>query len=198
MNLTFVSGWAGYPQLYPTLAGQGTFILPFVDGSERAIVRQLGLGGDVLVAWSLGAHMVLKYWRAIEPHFGRIILAASFLDFTVFIPENVLPDMTSRFGMYPEGVVREYLDLCGCPRKAPFMAGDEKPLAEGLGYLMQSRAHPVHSGGHKVTLVHGQFDRIIPPEGSEDVLQHLSGAQFLALPCGHWIPEQNLLDLISQ
>ncbi|WP_147822525.1 alpha/beta fold hydrolase [Salidesulfovibrio onnuriiensis] len=197
MSLTFVSGWAGYPELYPGLAKRAEFLLPFVGMDERTIVRQLQRGGDTLMAWSTGAHMVLKYWRAIEPHFGRIVLAAPFLDFTSFTPERVVRLMLRQFGKDPGAVLHQFLKNCGCPRTVACDPAHAEPLAQGLRYLLESRAHPAHSGGHKVVLVHGQHDRIVAPEASEDILQHLHGARFLALPCGHWIPENELFVLLD-
>lgn len=197
MNLTFVSGWAGYSELYPELARRGEFLLPFVDMGERALVQRLRQGKGTLLAWSTGAHMVLKYWGALEPCYERIVLAAPFLDFTSFTPERVVRLMLRGFGSQPENVLNEFLKKCGCRRKVSFVPDHASPLADGLRYLMESRVHPVHTGGEKVVLAHGQHDRIVSPEASEDILHTLHGARFVALPCGHWIPEHELLDLLS-
>lgn len=197
MPLTFVSGWAGYPEIYPWLVERGEFLQPFVDMDERTLVRRLQQGRGTLAAWSSGAHMVLKYWRVIEPHYERIILAAPFYDFTSFTPERVVRLMLRQFGKQPEAVLREFLKKCGCARPVSFVPEHAGPLAEGLRYLMQSKAHPAFTGGYKVVLVHGEQDRIVFPEASEDILQYLDGAQYMALPCGHWIPEHELLDLLA-
>lgn len=197
MNLTFVSGWAGYSDLYPTLAARAEFIVPFVDMDERALVQHLRQGEGTLLAWSTGAHLTLKHWRAIEPCYERIILAAPFLDFTMFTPERVLRLMLRQFARQPEAVMETFLKKCGGPRTAAFIPTHVSALADGLRFLLESKAHPAHAGGHKTILVQGEQDRIVAPEAAEDILHHLHGATYHALPCGHWIPEQELAALLG-
>lgn len=203
MSTIFLSGWVGFAPLFPILSKQTEFIVPFSLDSEgvldeQRIVRRLSAGGETLLAWSMGAHMVLKQWRVLSGLFRHIVLVAPYYEFTSFVPEQDVRSMLCDWKGAPQRVMATFLARCGYGQSLPLPAELFSPLEQGLEYFLHSRAHAAHlmPGGPKVTLVHGEQDMLIRPDGSEDVMLTMHGARFEALATGHWVPERFLLDLL--
>lgn len=187
----FVSGWAGYPQLFPGLSDRGEFLLPFVSHDERAVFDRLDQSpASTLIGWSTGAHMILKRWPRVVERFDRIVLLAPFLAFTDYTAEKIVRLMARGLRRDPDKVVNQFLVSCGVRGRMEVPVRDVDGLLAGLEYLRTSRAAPVHRGAEKTTIIHGEYDRIVPPVASEDIWETLPGAAYTAVSCGHWIPEQ--------
>jgi len=195
-DFLFVSGWAGYPELFPALANKGEFLLPFVRHSERDIFERLDESpASTLIAWSTGAHMALKRWSRVVDNFERIILLAPFLSFTDYTSEKVVRLMIRGMRRDAQEVVRGFYANCGFKGVIPFDDGDTEGLIEGLDYLRSSRAVVSHLGAEKTTLVHGEHDRIVASHASEDIWECMPKASYMALSCGHWITDHDIIDI---
>ncbi len=198
MNLTFVTGWAGYPEQFPEISRRATVFTPFTVHGEDEILSALAAGRGTLLAWSTGAHMVLKHFAAILPRFDRIVLAAPFLRFTDHVPERLLARMIRGMERDPEKTLAAFYANCG--EEAPPASRPEHAAAllAGLEYLRVSKAalpEPLEAG--QVVLIHGIEDRIVPPAASDALLPRLPGARQYLADCGHKIPEVLLLELCS-
>lgn len=186
----FISDWAGYPELYPKTASQFEFVLPFLTHSEEDIFHRIDKGGTTLIAWSLGAHIVLKRWERAVSQFDNILLMAPFLSFSDYQSE-MKPDTMSKFiRTTPDKAVRQYQVLSGYPGAVKVKGEDREGLLKGLEFMHSSRAMPSHHGAQKTTIIHGEYDRIIPPLASEDIWEIMPEATFISLTHSHWIPEQ--------
>lgn len=195
-DFLFISGWGGYPELFPTLAGQGEFLLPFVTHSERDVFDRLDTSpASTLVAWSTGAHMALKRWNRVVEGFDRIILMAPFLSFTDYTSDKVVRLMIRGMRRNAPDVVRQFHRNCGFRGSVDYDAQDTAGLTEGLEYLLTSRAMETHLGAAKTTLIHGEHDRIIASQASEDIWEHMPKATYMALSTGHWIAEHDIADI---
>ncbi|WP_243547321.1 alpha/beta fold hydrolase [Pseudodesulfovibrio tunisiensis] len=189
----FVTGWAGYADLFPNLAARSEFLLPFIHQTEREVFDRLdSTTASTLVAWSTGAHMVLKRWTRVAPKFDRIVLVAPFLCFTDHVREKLVRHMIRDLRRDDEAVVRAFLRNCGYNGNYRYDRSHLDGLFTGLEYLRASRAMPSNLHAEKVTILHGEHDRIVPPVASEDIWEIMRGATFVALPHGHWIPEDEL------
>jgi len=189
----FVSDWAGYPELFPNLADEYEFMLPFVRHSEGEIFERLdGARGGTLMAWGIGAHIVLKRWNRVVPNFDRIVLIAPFLAFTDYASEKVVRHMIRNMRQDAQQEVRLFHKKCGFPGKLTIPERDFEGLFAGLEYLRSSRAMPSHMGAEKTTIIHGEHDRIVNLHASEDIWEIMPKATYTALPYGHWIPEAEL------
>ncbi len=189
-DFLFVSGWAGYPELFPSLSGRGEFLLPFIRHSEHEIFERLKESkASTLIAWSTGAHIALKRWNLVVDNFDRIILLAPFLCFTDYTSEKVIRLMIRSMRKTPQEVVRLFHKNCGHPSQLTFDDRDVDGLFTGLEYLRASRAMPSHRGAEKTVILHGEHDRIVSSHASEDIWEIMPSATFTALPYGHWIPE---------
>lgn len=197
MGLTFVSGWAGFPALFPHLPPGARFLAPFAGQDEAAVLAGLEPGGDALVAWSMGAHLVLRHRAVILPRFARVVLAAGFLRFTDFTPARVLRLMRRGLLADPAAVVRAFHDKCGVtPAPMPDGVAAEE-LAAGLDFLAVSAADPAPvsgCGAGHVLLVHGLDDAVVPPEAAQRCLEALPGARLEILRNGHFLPLPLLLE----
>jgi predicted esterase len=192
-NNLFISGWAGYSELFPSLADRYEFMLPFISHSEREIFDRLDSNrGGTLMAWSVGAHMVLKRWSRVIQNFDRIVLVAPFLSFTDYTSEKVVRLMVRSMRNDAQQVVNLFHNNCGFPGKLTIDSHDIKGLFSGLEYLRSSRAMPSHLGAEKTTILHGEHDRIVNPQASEDIWEIMPKATYTALSYGHWIPEDEL------
>lgn len=195
-DFLFVSGWAGYPELFPALAGRGEFLLPFIHHNEAHIFDRLeNTEASTLIAWSTGAHMALKRWSRVVNNFDRIILCAPFLSFTDYTSEKVVRLMIRGMRRNAPEVIRQFMANCGYPGTVPFTARHTDALTAGLDYLLTSRAAPSHLGGEKTTLVHGEHDRIVSHHASEDIWEVMPKAAYTALPCGHIVSDHDIIEL---
>lgn len=195
----FISDWAGYSGFYPNLTGSFEFMLPFIRHSEHDVFERLdNASGGTLVAWSMGAHMALKRWNRVVSNFDRIILISPFLSFTDYSSEKVIRHMIRDIRKNPQDVVRLFHKNCGFPGTLSIGDQDTEGLLAGLEYLRSSRAMPSHVGSEKTAIIHGEFDRIVNPHASEDIWEIMPKATYSALAYGHWIPEQELAELVSK
>ncbi|MES9996185.1 alpha/beta hydrolase [Desulfovibrio aminophilus] len=195
MDLTFVSGWAGFPALFPDFPGRARFLAPFAGLDEAGVLVTLERGGEALLAWSTGAHLVLKHRALVLPRYERVVLAAPFLSFTGFTPARVLRLMRRALAADPAGTVATFHATCGtAPAPIP---GDVTPaeLDAGLAFLAESSADPAPGvpAAH-VLVLHGADDAIVPAEAARSCLEALPGARFLALEGGHFVSLSVLLE----
>lgn len=198
-NFLFISGWAGYPELFPQLAGKGEFLLPFVRHSEEDVFAALTASEATnLVAWSTGAHMVLKQWESVVERFDKIVLLAPFLAFTDHTPEKLVRLMMRGMRRNAAEVVRQFHLSCGCKGEIQFDEKDAASLTEGLEYLCSSRAQAPTVGAEKTVLVHGDHDQIVSPQASEAIWKGIPGATRITLDCGHWIEEHDIVEIAFQ
>jgi pimeloyl-ACP methyl ester carboxylesterase len=194
----FVSGWAGCACLYPRLAAASRMLVPFIRHQEEEIAAVLRQGGTTLLGWSTGAHLVLKQLPDLMERFDRIVLAAPFLSFTRYVPRPRLEAMIAAMGKDPARTVASFMAKCGHCGPLSVDRPDHPALLSGLDFLLTSEAFlPAGRSGEKVTLVHGERDRIVPVQASLDLHELLPGSTLLLARSGHKIDEDILLDLVQ-
>ena len=197
MSITFLSGWSGLPCLYPTVATQANFIVPFYSHTVSEINDALNDGGDLLIAWSTGAHLALNQISLIGDKFSEIILIAPFLDFTSSVPARIIERMHSRLLREPEATVNDFWQRCGATQGCPTLTKPQVgELAAGLEFLMTSKIHPSHCHT-ALTLVHCHQDRVVIPETFDDVAHALPQAKILSCAGPHMLPEAELLRIMT-
>ena len=197
----FVSGWAGYAALYPRLAQALDFVVPFVDADEAGLAARLAGGGQVLVAWSTGAHMVLRLRAGLFPLFRRVVLVAPFVAFCDYVPREPVRAMREAVAAEgPRRTVRAFHRSCGLRGALPEAPEAHGPaLARGLDYLLTSRAVlGAGEDGARVRVVHGAGDRVLPLEASAHVAGLLSGSWRSLVDAGHHVPEDILMAILHE
>jgi pimeloyl-ACP methyl ester carboxylesterase len=197
----FVSGWAGYAPLFPHLSRTLDFVVPFVDEDEAGLAARLSAGGRVLVAWSTGAHMVLRLRAELFPRFGKVVLVAPFVAFYDYVAREPVRAMRAAVAAEgPRRTVRAFHRACGLRGGVPDAPDADGPaLARGLDYLLTSRAVlAAGEDGARVRVVHGAGDRVLPLAASAHVAGLLSGSWRSLVDAGHHVPEDILLGVLHE
>jgi hypothetical protein len=193
----FVSGWAGYSELFPAMRGRVRFFRPFASLAKTELLATLGRGGRLLVAWSAGAHLVLRHQERLFPVYDQILLVAPFLSFSDGLPQKTLIRMQQRFEHDPLRVLAQFYRNCGILRPKFIVRHlsdrEKKRLSAGLDWLLSSRAEINPSLRHDhVCLVLPQADRIVLSRAVNRVCRSLPQAQTRPITCGHYVPEGEL------
>ena len=200
----FVSGWGGYEFLFPRLAAIVPFVIPFSPWQEKDVLERLGntKPGGILMAWSTGAHMVLKGGDGILERFSRVVLVAPFLDFTRCLPPRIVRAMHTRMKGEWKPALTEFYVNCGVPAlpggSLNKVMADE--LLSGLDYLLHSSItleKPL-ACADRVQIIHGMRDTIVPARAIRAVRDILPAASLLRPDCGHCVLENHLFPLFHE
>jgi hypothetical protein len=193
----FVTGWAGAASQYPRLATAGSFLRPFVDFAPLDLPGLLPARGEVLVAWSTGAHLVLAHAAELLPRFGLVLLLAPFLKFTDSFPARTLLAMLASLEEDPAATLASFHANCEESFPPRYRPEHLPTLAAGLRYLAEApSALAMSIPAPNVLVARGARDRIVRPRALEALLPLLPGAKTASLDCGHKIPEPLVLDLL--
>lgn len=200
-SVTFLSGWAGYPALLPRVAARTRFVQPFAELDADGALAEARKGGDVLAAWSTGAHLALKHRDELFPLYRRVLLFAPFLNFCVHVKRDVVESMLATVSEEgPRRTVRAFWRTCGA-RGVGFEPpeGHGGRLADGLRYLLASHAamEPGEEGG-KVRIVHGASDRVVPVAAGGEIAAMLRGSWYSIMDFGHLPDERVVLDILHE
>ncbi|WP_031479352.1 hypothetical protein [Maridesulfovibrio frigidus] len=198
MSLIFVGGWATAKEQYPVISESGKFLIPFVDFKPEELPELISGGGNTLVGWSTGAHILLKECRAHFTKFDNVILIGPFLSFTESFPERILRKMISGMSKNPTRVLASFHKNCGENNKINFFDSQVGALVEGLEYLISSRIEIENDIAiSNLILVHGNDDKIVRQTAFESVTKSFSGGRIVTFNSGHKLSEDELLNLIK-
>ncbi|MFO7728633.1 MAG: hypothetical protein R6X11_09925 [Desulfonatronovibrio sp.] len=191
----FVSGWAGYPCLFPDFSKHARFIHPFGREVDQNLSSILDRTWKTIFAWSLGAHLCLKYLDKLRA--DRLVLIAPFLDFCQGTPQKKIEEMLRGLEKNPQATVRWFWKACAVSQPPKPVISDVNMLRKGLEFLIHSRVdHKSLNTDLSITLIHGLKDRIVPLSHSEHIRDCLPQACCQYLPHGHYIPEPEILNAI--
>ncbi len=200
-NVVFLSGWGGYPVLFPEVEECTHFIQPFADLDAEAAVEAAKQGGDVLVGWSTGAHMILKHRQELFPLYRRIILFAPFLSFCAQTPRKVVEQMIATITAEgPRRTLRAFWRNCGA-RDVQFLPPTEHTaqLIAGLNYLLTSFVQLTPGeDGSKMRIIHGADDRVVPLVAGSEIAPLFSGVWQSIMAFGHLPSSQLILDVLHE
>ena len=198
MNMVFVGGWASSKEQYPELAESARFLVPFSGFEPAELPSLIGDGGDVLIGWSTGAHMLLKDCRHLFKLYGKVILIAPFLSFTDSFPARLIEGMIAGMQSDPAAVVQSFHENCGESEPPSYEPETHGTLVAGLEYLVASKIEPAAEMDlSNCILVHGAKDRIVRSKAFEKLGSVIKGADILKVQGGHKIPESELMSIIK-
>ena len=132
--MTFISGWAGFREIFNKIPQKAQFFVPFVDFLPDKTPDILSLENDLLIGWSLGAHLILKYSFYVKSK--KVLLLAPFLYFCDFVNKRILDRMILAFEKDKSKVVSEFLKNIGAVNYTKVIPDS---LKEGLEFLKTSR-----------------------------------------------------------
>jgi len=194
-RLTFVSGWAGHPDLFPRLSQAAQFLHSFVLQTPEEIQDALRAGeGEMLVGWSTGAHLVLKDLPELSKRYEQIVLIAPFYQYTRCLYRSTVLKMIENFDKNPVRTVRAFYRTCGVRgADASWCEAYRDELRAGLEFLLDSEAvfAPDKEYPHVLVLA-GLSDQIVPVSEAVEIAGKLPRAQYRALTTGHYVPEEEL------
>ena len=195
-DVLFISGWAGYPFLFPSLSKNTKFLLPFVQEEPEDIACQArNFKGSIIIAWSTGAHILLS--RLDEIKNKNIFLLAPFLDFTSFTPEWVLNRMIQGIKKDVHKVVNKFWQKCGIKKQYTAPEENGPGLIDGLKFLSSSKIKlEISDLKSRLFIVHGRKDKIVPFKATEQLCSLLQEAELIMLSTGHYIPEETIKQLV--
>ena len=199
MRVTFVSGWAGLPCLYPHIARQVDFLVPFFSHSPAQIEQALAAECELLIGWSTGAHLILKQLEFAQCQARRILLIAPFLDFSSCVAPRIVRRMRQRLLREAEATVEDFWMRCGSSGQAcPQLRGEQREaLAAGLEFLNSSRAEPAAIATSRLTLVRCQDDQLVPEAAFQTTLGALGHASVTSIAAAHLPTEDQLIRIIA-
>ncbi|WP_320169541.1 alpha/beta hydrolase [Maridesulfovibrio sp.] len=198
MDSFFVSGWAGDPAQYPGLPASFNYLVPFSGFNPQNLAGMIDSGGDLLVGWSTGAHMLLRFCPHLFSRFGKVVLAAPFLAFTDSFPERLLRGMIKGMDAGPAGVVAAFRANCADPTSSDYDPEQTDKLIEGLEFLISSKIEfDEQVRMDNLILVYGTADRIVRRKAFDRVCKAVQPADIVLLNCGHKIPEKDLLNVMG-
>jgi len=198
-KVLFISGWAGYPELFPRLSPHSFFVLPFVSHSQSDIKNLLySRSWDIVLAWSLGANLCLQNPGLISTR--HLVLAAPFLDFTRHTPVTRVQKMQQGMQAAPQTTVRWFWRRCGIKSVPRIRQDDVKGLARGIEYLTHSRPEHIEHRDMEfcTTLIHGSRDKIVPRQAVLEVHRVLGPGSFVSFPGGHFVDEERIWQVIHE
>ncbi|NDV23757.1 alpha/beta hydrolase [Desulfovibrio sp. JC022] len=197
MNVVFVGGWATSAQQYPALAESARFLVPFTGFDPLELPDLVKDGGDVLVGWSTGAHMLLRDCRHLFELYDKVLLIAPFLSFTDSFPARLVRGMIAGMESDPAAVVRSFHENCAEPQPPDYAPTDHDPLVAGLEYLVDSKIEPdAKMSLPNCIMVHGSRDRIVRRKAFAKVSAVVEGAEVMSVESGHKISESQLMSIL--
>ncbi|MFO7818255.1 MAG: hypothetical protein R6V39_11340 [Desulfovibrionales bacterium] len=157
-NTLFISGWAGPRALFPGLDAGCAFIAPFLPHVEDDIVLKLRENFSRIIAWSTGAHIVLKHPELWPDR--KIVLLAPFLHLPNSVPTWALKDMQKGMRERPKQVINDFWAKCGI-KNSSVKDMDFESLAKGLEFLHTSKTGLPQKPPPGMTLIRASRDRIV-------------------------------------
>ena len=198
MSIVFVGGWATSRLQYPLLSESARFLVPFTGFEPDELPELIGQGGDVLVGWSTGAHMLLKDCRHLFGLYGNVLLIAPFLSFTDSFPARLVQGMIAGMESDPATVVSSFHENCGEMNPPAYDPAEHDSLIAGLEYLITSKIGPDKVMNlPKCIIAHGSKDRIVRRKAFEKLTAVIEGAEILNFEGGHKISETQLMSIIK-
>lgn len=137
--MMFISGWAGFRELFDKIPSTSQFFIPFVDFMPDQTPDILNKENDILIGWSLGAHLILKYSSHVSAK--RVLLLAPFLYFCEHIHKKILDRMILAFQKDKSKVVNEFLANIGARGYKKIIPDS---LKDGLEFLKNSKVENFH------------------------------------------------------
>ncbi|WP_027721959.1 alpha/beta hydrolase [Maridesulfovibrio zosterae] len=198
MSILFVGGWATEETQFPRLASISRFLVPFNGFSSEELPALVGGGGNILIGWSTGAHMLLKECSHLFSSYDHVLLIAPFLSFIDSFPERLVRRMIAGMDKNPAEVVQSFHKNCAEEADLNFDPAQVPVLIEGLEYLIKSRVDvKPEIAADNLILIHADDDRIVRQKAFDQVLEKIPGAEVRLIDGGHKISESTLLNIIE-
>lgn len=183
----FISGLGGYKSLFPLISGESDFFVPFLDDHEN-IQDAINRGGDILMGWSTGAHIISKSIPSLKNRWSKIVLVAPFDDFTKSFGVRVIDAMIKGLDKDFHQTMGLFYEKCGIRGEFVANPSDKNSLKEGLEFLKYSKVTE-GSSLENITIIHGCNDEIAKRTAVLGFLKLFSNSKFMEVDQPHFISE---------
>lgn len=203
-KIIFISGWAGYKNIFSGFNSNIEFIVPFIDMMPADIIDHiLSSKSKTVAGWSTGANILLSHLNKLDSNIEKIFLFSPFEKFTTYTNPKILKIMKRKLSTFPEKVINDFYKNCGIksPIEQRNIKNDIKLLLSGLDYLIncdadtELRDKKILSDIH---LFHGKFDKIVPKEASEILHNKLTGSTLNIFETEHYISGNVIQEVINE
>jgi len=195
MKNIFISDWSFTKEYFPNISTKFTFLEPFIDKMEY-VLDEVGNGGEILIGWSAGAHIISKFINTFYLKWKKIILISPYLDFTEsFSRENIdiiIKGLNKDFAK----TIKYFHAKAGV---IPIDYPSEKYLSsliDGLNYLKSSKITE-GAPAKNILVVYGCADQLIKRKSILNFLSSFKNSNFMDIDQPHYIPEEIILNLVA-
>lgn len=192
-NLTnvFLSGFGGYKDFFPLISENCRFLVPFVNKLED-IFSCMDCGGDTLMGWSTGAHIIGKNLHSITDKWQKIVLVAPFDDFTNCFGSRVIDAMIKGLDRDFYNTMSLFYKKCGIRTEFKTHIEHIDEFKECLNFLKSSTIEK-SSLAENITVIHGCNDQISKRTGVLKILHLFKNSKFMEVDQPHFISEDILM-----
>ena len=186
----FISGWAGFKELFPEINKKYDIFLPFIDfipGDTEIFFKNKNHKN--LIGWSTGSHIILNHLQFFYDKFDKIILFASFDKFTRFYDKRILRLMRKKLKTDTRKVICDFMIKAGM-KNLNLLPEDNLPVNElntGLEYLENCFIQPGKiKNCSKLYLIQGIYDEIVLPDSADELNKFFLNSTLLKVKTPHF------------
>lgn len=194
MQKIFISDIIFSKQYFPELSKNTIFLMPYADYIDM-IEENLIKGGEILVGWSAGAHLISKNINTFCNKWKKIILINPYSRLTDNISEQSIDTLIKGLDKDFTKTISYYLSKTGANTKILPDKNIKKQLIETLLYFKKSEVKSEGSASN-IDIVYGSANQIIKRSTILNFLKIFKNARFMEVDQPHFVSESLLLSLI--
>lgn len=190
----FISEWSFTKDYFLEIGKYCDFYSPFIDDIEN-IKEKIRCGGNTLIGWSAGAHIIAKDINQYYKKWDKIVFISPYLKFTENLSINAVNTLQ-------KGLVKDfhkalsYFSLLTDVKYKHINLKFRDNLLEGLEFLKDS---VVKNGCEcdNAVVVYGCNDKIIKRKAILNFLTYFKNSKFMEIDQPHYISENIVLKFLS-
>ena len=193
-NTLFISGWAGFKELFPELSKKYDIFLPFIDfiPGDNEIFYKNGNYKN-LIGWSTGGNIILNHLDFLYDKFDKILLFAPFDKFTRFYDKRILRLMRKKLKTDTRKVICDFMIKSGMTDLNLLPENDlpADKLSIGLEYLENCEIKPGNGKDYsKLCLIQGIYDEIVSPNSADELNKIFVNSKLYKVKAPHFFDEK--------
>ncbi len=192
----FISGWAGFKELFPTLKNKIEIFVPFMDFMPDETVKSFdNKKGNILIGWSTGSQIILDNLTFFYDRFDKILLFAPFDKFTRFHDKRILRLMRKKLKINPYKVICDFMVKAGVQDLNLIPANDLQPekLYVGLKYLERCEiTSTVNESFPNLFFIQGIYDKIVSCDYVDILSKKFKKSKVIKIKQPHFFDEDTI------
>jgi hypothetical protein len=192
----FISGWAGFKELFPNLQKKDIKIfVPFLDFMPEETKKYFkNYSGSCLLGWSTGSHIVLNNLDIFYENFDKLLLFAPFDEFTKFYDKKILKLMRRKLKISPFQVLYDFMIKSGM-NETDLIPKKNIPIDKldtGLEYLENCKLKKTEKikDFSKLHFIQGIKDEIVFEKSIDDMKNKFKNSKVYKTNSPHFFNEK--------